>query len=289
MSGLKIISADQRMTAQGGIKGVIFGPAKIGKTSLLWTLDPASTLFVDLEAGGLSVQGWGGDSVEVRDWQSAQNLACFLGGPNPSRRPDQPYSEAHFRYVCERYGDPAALAKYQTIFIDSITVASRLALQWAKGQPEAVSERTGKPDTRGAYGLLGQEMIGWITQLQHIGARNVWFVGLLDAKRDDFNRPFFEPQIEGSKTGLELPGIVDEVISMVELVPEGAAGGAAKDATPAARPYRAFVCSRPNPWGYPAGDRSGKLDMVEPPHLGRLMQKIREGQRPASTEYTYAV
>lgn len=88
MSGLKIISADQRMAEQGGIKGVIFGPAKIGKTSLLWTLDPANTLFVDLEAGGLSVQGWGGDSIEIRDWDSARNLACFLGGPNPARRPD---------------------------------------------------------------------------------------------------------------------------------------------------------------------------------------------------------
>lgn len=279
MSGLKIISADQRMAEQGGIKGVIFGPAKIGKTSLLWTLDPASTLFVDLEAGGLSVQGWQGDSIEVRDWPTARDVACFLDGANPSRRPDQSYSEAHFSHVCKLYGDPALLGKYQTIFIDSITVASRLALQWAKGQPEAFSEKSGKPDTRGAYGLLGQEMISWITQLQHIGRRNIWFVGLLDAKRDDFNRPFYEPQIEGSKTGLELPGIVDEVISMTEIAPEGEG----------AKPYRAFVCQRPNPWGFPAGDRSGRLDMLEPAHLGELMQKIRNGQRLQAAAYTYAI
>ena len=295
MSGLKIISADQRMAEQGGIKGVIFGPAKIGKTSLLWTLDPANTLFVDLEAGGLSVQGWGGDSIEIRDWDSARNLACFLGGPNPARRPDQTYSQAHYNYVLTQYGDPATVDKYRTIFVDSITVASRLALQWAKGQPEAFSERTGKPDTRGAYGLLGQEMIGWVTQLQHIGSRNVWFVGLLDEKRDDFNRSYYEPQIEGSKTGLELPGIVDEVVTMTELKPEGeAAGVATKEATHGdsranAQPYRAFVCSRPNPWGYPAGDRSGKLDQVEAPHLGRLMDKIRDGRRPATADYTYNI
>lgn len=279
MSGLKIISADQRMAEQGGIKGVIFGPAKIGKTSLLWTLDPASTLFVDLEAGGLSVQGWQGDSIEIRDWDSARDLACFLGGPNPSRRPDQAYSQNHFDYVCRNYGDPASVAKYQTIFVDSITVASRLAFQWAKGQPEAISERSGKVDTRGAYGLLGQEMIGWVTQLQHIGARNVWFVGLLDAKRDDFNRPYFEPQIEGSKTGLELPGIVDEVITMTELTPE----------EENAAPCRAFVCQRPNRWGYPAGDRSGKLGLVEEPHLGRLMEKIRGGKRAATSDYEYKI
>jgi hypothetical protein len=34
-----------------------------------------------------------------------------------------------------------------------------------------------------------------------------------------------------------------------------------------------------NPWGYPAKDRSGRLDMVEPPHLGELIAKIRTGQR----------
>lgn len=273
---LKIISADQRMAEQGGIKGVIFGPAKIGKTSLLWTLDPASTLFVDLEAGGLSVAGWQGDSIQIQDWTQARDLACFLGGANSSRRSDQPYSQAHFDYVCQEYGDPSLVAKYQTIFVDSITVASRLAFQWANGQPEAFSEKTGKKDQRGAYGLLGQEMIAWVTQLQHIGARNVWFVGLLDAKRDDFNRPYFEPQIEGSKTGLELPGIVDEVITMAEIPGED-------------KPYRAFVCQRPNEWGYPAGDRSGKLNVIEEPHLGRLMEKIRTGQKTPVNQYNYSV
>lgn len=34
MNGFRIITADERMEEQGGIKGVIFGPAKIGKTSL---------------------------------------------------------------------------------------------------------------------------------------------------------------------------------------------------------------------------------------------------------------
>lgn len=275
MNGFRIITADERMEEQGGIKGVIFGPAKIGKTSLLCTLDPETTLFLDLEAGGLSVRGWGGDSLEIRDWETARDVACFLGGPNPAMRPDQPYSQAHYDYVLGQYGDPATTEKYRTLFIDSITVASRLCFQWASGQPEAFSEKTGKPDSRGAYGLLGKEMIRWVTQLQYIRGRNVWFVGLLDAKRDDFNREFFEPQIEGAKTGLELPGIVDQVVTMTELRTDDGA------------PYRAFVCSRPNPWNYPAGDRSGKLDMIEQPHLGGLMEKIHRGERKAISSYTY--
>ena len=276
MSGFKIITADERM-GMDGIKGVIFGPAKIGKTSLLWTLDPESTLFVDLEAGGLSVQGWQGDCIEVRIWEFARDLACFLGGANPAMRPDQNYSQAHYDAILPAFGDPGILNKYKTIFVDSITVASRLCWQYCTGQPEAFSEKTGKPDVRSAYGLLGREMIAWLTQLQHIKGRNIWFVGLLDAKKDDFGRTTHEPQIEGSKTGLELPGIMDQVVTMTEL--------AADDGTP----YRAFVCTRPNQWGYPAGDRSCKLDQIEPPHLGRLMDKIKNGEKRNPAEYFYTI
>jgi hypothetical protein len=92
-------------------------------------------------------------------------------------------------------------------------------------------------------------------------------VGLLDRKIDDFGKPYFALQIEGSKTGLELPGIVDEVITLTEIRP--------KDS----KPFRAFVCTTINDFGFPAKDRSGRLAMIEPAHLGRLMTKIR-GPRP---------
>jgi hypothetical protein len=177
--------------------------------------------------------------------------------------------------VRERFGDPASLDRYHTVFIDSITVAGRLCFQWCKGQPEAFSEKTGKPDVRGAYGLHGREMIAWLTHLQHTRAKNVWFVGILDEKLDDFNRRIFLPQIDGSKTGLELPGIVDEVLTMAEIKDESGT------------PYRAFVCQTINPWNFPAKDRSGRLDPIEEPHLGRLMEKIRGPVKPASERLDY--
>lgn len=267
---LPIISADARLAEPRGIKGCIFGKSGIGKTTLLWTLDAQSTLFMDLEAGDLAIEGWPGDTIRPRTWTECRDLAVFIGGPNPALRDEQAYSPAHYEAVCAKFGDPAALERYQTIFVDSITVAGRLCFQWCKGQPEAVSEKTGKPDVRGAYGLHGREMIGWLTHLQHTRARNVWLVGILDEKLDDFNRRYFAPQIDGSKTGLELPGIVDEVITMAELADEGGA------------PYRAFICQTLNPWGYPAKDRSGRLAQIEEPHLGRLMEKIRQPAPPAS-------
>lgn len=274
---LPIISADQRLAENRGIKGVIFGKSGIGKTSLLWTLPATTTLFFDLEAGDLAIEGWTGDSIRPRTWEECRDFAVFIGGPNPALRDDQVYSQAHYNVVCARFGDAAAIDRYETVFIDSITVAGRLCFQWCKGQPEAFSDKTGKPDMRGAYGLHGREMIAWLTHLQHTRTRNIWFVGILDEKLDDFNRKVFQPQIDGSKTGLELPGIVDEVLTMAEVKDE--AGNAS----------RAFICQTINPWSYPAKDRSGRLALVEEPHLGRLMAKIRGPVTPASDRLEFGL
>ncbi len=272
---IPIITADQRKAEKKGIKGVIFGVSGIGKTSLLWTLDPGSTLFFDVEAGDLAVEDWGGDSFRPKTWQECRDFAVFVGGPNPALRDDQVYSQAHFDAVCEKYGDPSLLNKYDTVFVDSITVAGRLCFQWCKGQPQAFSEKTGKPDTRGAYGLHGQEMIGWLTHLQHTRNKHMWFVGILDSKTDDYNRQVFTPQIDGSKTGLELPGIVDQVITMADVANEDG------------KQVRVFINHTLNPFGYPAKDRSGRLALYEEAHLGRLMEKIRLPAKPVTERLEY--
>jgi hypothetical protein len=262
---MRILTADQRMQ-RIGIKGCLFGPAKIGKTYQLHYLDPETTLFVDLEAGGLSVQNWQGNSIEVKEWKMARDLACFLSGPNPAYRDDECYGLAHYRACCDEFGDPAQMDKYKTVFIDSITVSGRLCLQWCKGQPEAYSEKTGKADNRGKYGLHGQELVRWLTQLQYIPNKNLWLVGILEEKIDDFGRTIHAPQIDGQKAGLELPGIVDEVVSYVALPDEEG------------NMHRTFVCQNPNPWKLPAGDRSGKLNVTEEPNLQKLMNKINGGK-----------
>lgn len=53
------------------------------------------------------------------------------------------------------------------------------------------------------------------------------------------------------------------------------------------QPQRTFVCQTLNPWGYPAKDRSGRLAMIEEPHLGRLMAKIQSPIRPAMERLSY--
>jgi hypothetical protein len=274
---LRIISAEERLAESRGIKAAIFGGSGQGKTSLLWTLPADRTIFMDLEAGDLAVEGWTGDTIRPRTWQECRDFAAFIGGPNPALRDEQSYSPAHYAMACEQFGDPGKLDRYETLFVDSISVAGRLCFQWCRGQPEAFSEKSGKPDIRGAYGLHGREMIAWLTHLQHTRGKNIIFVGILDEKLDDFNRKVYVPQIDGSKTGLELPGIVDEVLTLTAL----------KDEQGQLR--RVLVCQTLNPWGYPAKDRSGRLEMVEEPHLGRLFAKIRAPARPIAERLQLAL
>lgn len=271
---LAIITADQRVSERSGVKALILGPYGIGKTSLLRTLDPATTLFVDGEAGDLAVQDVPADTIRPLTWPECRDLAAYIGGPNPALPETAVYSAAHYAAVLEQFGGPEALAKYETIFVDSITKVSRLALQWAQQQPEAFNDR-GKADLRGAYGLLGREMLAWVTQLQHTRGKNVIFTCAMEQAKDDFGRLQWEPHLEGSKTGRELPGIVDEVISFTLL--DDGAGSA----------YRAFVTQKDNPYGLPAKDRSGRLELIEEPHLGKLIAKASdEGRRRADLTTT---
>jgi hypothetical protein len=115
-------------------------------------------------------------------------------------------------------------------------------------------------------------MLLWLNHLQHARAKHVVFVGILERVVDEFNRGEWQLQSEGSKTARELPAIVDQIITM-NWVDFG-------DGNPL---VRAFVCTSPNPWNYPAKDRAGRLDQVEPPDLGKLLTKLTTKLNQAET------
>jgi AAA domain len=257
---MKIIGADERLSAPRGGKILIAGPTGVGKTSLLRTVDASRALLLESEAGDLSIRDVPVDTIHINDWPTARDVACRIGGPNPSFGPLSCYSQAHYEAVG---GALENLDRYELIVADSITHKSRLCFRWAEEQPEARSERTGAKDLRGAYGLLAREFLLWLYQLQHARTKHVVFIGILEKIFDEFNRPLgFQVQLEGAKVPREIGAIVDEFVVM-DWIDFGDG-----------KPVRAFVCTSPNPWGYPAKDRSGKLGQMEEPHLGKLLAKL---------------
>ena len=120
---------------------------------------------------------------------------------------------------------------------------------------------------RAAYGLHAREMLAWLNQLQHARGMNVVFVGILE-KSSTTSMSRLGTANGRSKTGRELPGIVDQIITMH--------GSTSATATPA----RAFVCTRQTPGAIPQRIEPGRLEQIEKATLGELIDKlITSGQR----------
>lgn len=273
-------TAQDRLARAKKVNALIVGPPGIGKTHAARTLGADDTLFIDCEAGTLSLEqskdhaAWLGTTVSIRQqslkmnvhpWEMCRAIACVLAGPDPAA-PNGPYSAImHGNYVqmlCG--GDANKFAKFKNYFVDSATVASRWAFQWACLQPECISQKTGKLDKLNAYGLMGQEMVNWATQLQH-APQNIFMSCILETENDEFNRKLFKLQMEGRAAAEKLPGIFDLVMSLAWVEFEGQGK------------HRVFVTQENNPHGFPAKDRSGLLEPYEKPDLGYIIQKIQAG------------
>ncbi|MBB4267707.1 ATP-binding protein [Roseospira visakhapatnamensis] len=285
---VSLVTADQRASSAYDTTSLaIFGPAGVGKTTLASTLPGERSLVIDLEAGMKPLRHWSGVSLPVRAYTDFRDLAILIGGADPAKPDTEAYSAGHHAHIVQTYRDAglndvlAALAERSIIFVDSITDLTRQAMVWAKQQPEAFSARTGQPDVRGAYGLLGREVITALKHLQHARGRTVIFVGVLEKVTDDYGTVHWQPQTEGSKVMRELPGIVDQVISMHHFRPDTDGTGWVLDEQ---ADGRRLVCRAGNRYGLPAKDRSGQLDETEAPDLGALLTRInQDGPSPSST------
>jgi hypothetical protein len=268
---MMIISPEERLAERRGAHILVVGPYGVGKSSLLRGLNSSTAVFVDVEHGSLAVDDVPVPHIRPETWPEIRDVIVRVAGPNRSFQPNEPYSQAHFDRVGGFLPD---IERYTTVFLDTVTAASRLSFRWASAQPEAFTER-GKPDLRTAYGLHAREMLLALHHLQSARGLNVVLVGALETVTDDYGRTVHQLQAEGQRVPREIAGIVD-IVATMHWLDFG-------DGTPV---QRGFVCTSPNPWGYPAKDRSGHLEQLEPPHLGALINKVltaRSNAAPAAT------
>lgn len=260
---LKIVTASERLSEKRGAKILITGLPGVGKTSLLRTLREGSALFLDIESGDLSVSDLAIDQLKAETWEECRDLACYLGGPDRNKTDDEPYSQAHYDACVEMFGDAGQLDKYDTYFIDSLSRASAWSFAWSGQQPEAFN-KYGVKDNRAVYGIHGKEMANLVSQLQRAKEKNIIFVCILDHKKDEDKGEYWAFQMDGQKAAEVIPGIVD--ITMTLAILEFDDG-----------PARCLITDIGNEWGYPAKDRSGRLQPLEPPDLGDIIERITQG------------
>jgi GTPase SAR1 family protein len=260
---LRTVTYAERAAQPHGARILIVGQSGVGKTSLARGLKPGTFQFVNVEGGTLCIEdlelGW----VIPETWGDCRDWAVRVGGIDPASPPGAPYSAEHLRSVGGLFPD---LERYETFFIDSLTAIARLSFRWAEAQ---ISD---KKDHWAVYALHGREMIQWLTLLQHIPCKNIVMTAILELHTDNNGFKSWRIQMEGRKAPKEMIGIIDEIITMEKInFGDGEL-------------VRAFICNNPNQWGFPAEDRSGKLEHIEEPDLGKLINKLnrtneRTGER----------
>ena len=86
---LPIISADQRLSEKRCAKVALVGVPGAGKTSQIRTLNAASTLLVDTEAGDLSILDWAGDTLRPQDLPAELHGGPFPATPHTPASPER--------------------------------------------------------------------------------------------------------------------------------------------------------------------------------------------------------
>jgi hypothetical protein len=181
---------------------------------------------------------------------------------------DYPYIEVKTLDSMDAAYKYCRTSEYTTIIIDSISEIATAILAGHKRELIAES-KTGKIDARQAYGKLAESVGNLIRNFRDIDGKHVLFIAKERRMVDeDANTFWFEAYLPGQVLPFDTPFLVDEVFSM-QIDRKG-------ERFLQTQPDRKRTCK----------DRSGKLDISEKPHIGRIIDKITGSQAPPMSAST---
>lgn len=160
-----------------GIKGLVYGPPGVGKTTLCGTADNA--LIVSAEKGLLSIKDHAVDFIEIHNMEEIGEVYTYLKEADP---PD-----------------------YATVCIDSISDISEVVLSGLKPIYK---------DARQAYGELADQMMQLIRAFRDLERYNVIFTAKMRRIVDPVGVSSFVPSCPGQVLPEAIPYLFDLVFPM---------------------------------------------------------------------------
>jgi len=171
------IKSTQEIVVSHGIKVLVHGPAKAGKTRLCATTgDLARTLIISAEAGLLSLREYDIPAIEVATLQELREVYAYL------QRGDHDY-----RWIC----------------LDSISEIAEVVLAAEKGRCK---------DTRQAYGEMANIMFAVLKRFRDLPYNVV--MTAKQGREEDNGQLLYVPMLPGRQLAQNIAYLFDEVFAL---------------------------------------------------------------------------
>jgi len=118
-------------------------------------------------------------------------------------------------------------------------------------------------------------MITALTHLQHVRDKHVIYVAIWKKRPTTSIGASTSCNLKAARPRWSCRACSTEVVTLAVLKADDGSS------------YRGFVTRADNPFGYPSKDRSGRLDAIEEPHLGKLIAKCLGQDTSAQQKLTH--
>lgn len=223
-----------------GVKALVYSKSGVGKTVLCCTCP--GPLIISAENGLLSLQK---DNIERIHGVNTPGICYDIPVVTIENFDDL---NAVYHWIVS---DPS-WGSFKTICLDSISEIAEKVL---------VNAKLNVKDPRQAYGKLLEDVLDIIKKFRDLPGRNVLFLGKMEPFKDEMTGiTKYSVAMPGTKLTPQVPYLFDFVFKLdVGKTPEG-------------QEFR-YLLTQPDMQNE-AKDRSGRLNPVEVPHFGVLLQKL---------------